>query len=590
MNFKDTTRHEVAGHSSEFAAVTTAAIVECPGLPPTGLNQSMHNPSVPLALHDILEGPAVAGDNHGPAITRGIIAMALHLVHTPQIKAIYEEAPELYPEIPVLERIPTKKTNYWQLGGIIEDEGTGSGTYKVHENIMLKQLKLSAPADPNTTEFDDFKQRLWLMHGDAATTMLIRSVKAAQQQAKRPFDKRDWLLSIPSWFHIQMNLLYTIVCTHWEGPTHEQAHHCLKADSTTWGRTQYSPENIKYHLVEPIVTQSFASRVLILFYAAMRRRGLLQQSETTEFITERIEHAAAAVSRLGPRDFLNLVEDIRITAFTLDAWDGRRHDGCSHGDVEFRTMCRMLQEIEMFLTLRHAVKWGDIGLLRRLVDPLIIVFFGASQYNYGREMLYYRWLLSPANSTELQYSILASGLVNWRGRPDTFKPIDLSLEHLNCACKNEMKCYKNSTKDIGIIFDRVCLTNTWIRILRFKLEKAFAIHMPDAHTAMNAVLDIFALASNLWSSGLAELRQKHELHGSFFDSADVLQIGISQLADRMETFNQQHVRRIGGSYMALPTGVQHDPLTAAEAAFIDIDEYVDSIERAADTVDLTESQ
>ena len=73
----------------------------------------------------------------------------------------------------------------------MEDESTISGTYKVHEDIMLKQFKLSAPVDPTTTDVDDFKQRLWLLHGDAATTVLIRSIKAAQQQAKCPFDRRD---------------------------------------------------------------------------------------------------------------------------------------------------------------------------------------------------------------------------------------------------------------------------------------------------------------------------------------------------------------------------------------------------------------
>ena len=53
-------------------------------------------------------------------------------------------------------------------------------------------------------------------------------------------------------------------------------------------------------------------------------------------------------------------------------------------------MCRMLQEVKLLLTVRHAVKHADIGMLRRLVDPLIVFFFGASQHNYGREMLFYR--------------------------------------------------------------------------------------------------------------------------------------------------------------------------------------------------------
>ena len=53
-------------------------------------------------------------------------------------------------------------------------------------------------------------------------------------------------------------------------------------------------------------------------------------------------------------------------------------------------MCRMLQEIEVFLTTRHAIKHGDIGLLRRMVDPLIVLFLGAGQWNYDHEMLFYR--------------------------------------------------------------------------------------------------------------------------------------------------------------------------------------------------------
>ena len=79
-------------------------------------------------------------------------------------------------------------------------------------------------------------------------------------------------------------------------------------------------------------------------------------------------------------------------------------------------------------------------MLQRLIDPLIVFFFGASQHNYGREMLFYRWNLTSVNSPELQHAILSSGLVNWLGAPDRHKAIDLGLEHLNGSCKIEMKC------------------------------------------------------------------------------------------------------------------------------------------------------
>ena len=36
------------------------------------------------------------------------------------------------------------------------------------------------------------------------------------------------------------------------------------------------------------------------------------------------------------------MEDVRETAFSVGAWDGH-----GHSDVEFRTMCRLLQEVDV---------------------------------------------------------------------------------------------------------------------------------------------------------------------------------------------------------------------------------------------------
>ena len=72
MNFKDTTRHEVSGHAAEMRAVTTAAIVHCPGLPSSGLLQEMHNPTIPLSLREVVASPCVrTGVPSGPYSTSG---------------------------------------------------------------------------------------------------------------------------------------------------------------------------------------------------------------------------------------------------------------------------------------------------------------------------------------------------------------------------------------------------------------------------------------------------------------------------------------------------------------------------------------
>ncbi len=404
------------------------------------------------------------------------------------------------------------------------------------------------------------------MHGDQLTAHRIRAVKAEQLQAKRSFDRRDWLLGVPAWFHIQMNLLNTIVRTHWMSvQPNKEAHHCLKADITTWNRSYSSRDSVKYHQIEPLILQSFTARIAALFYAAMRRKGHITSLDKIKMM----EELPNVIAHLTPDQFIELVEEVRIAAFTLNAWDGT-----SHADIEFRTMCRMLQEIELFQTVQHAVKHADIGLLRRLVDPLIIFFFGAGQHNYGNEMLFYRWNLSLVNAPELQHAILASGLVNWLGRKTTHKPIDLGLEHLNGSCKIEMKCYKNSTHDVDLIFNRVCLSNTWIRLLRTKLEDVFGEDISGHHTVADAILDMSFLAHNLFIDGLAEPRNKEQLAGftGFFDSRDILREGMNILAEKVGIFNQHHVQRTG-------IAIIYPSVTADSAGnFADIEEYVANAE------------
>jgi hypothetical protein len=236
---------------------------------------------------------------------------------------------------------------------------------------------------------------------------------------------------------------------------------------------------------------------------------------------------------LSPAEFNALVEEVRLSVFTLDAWKGTGHD-----DSDFTTMCRMLQEIELFLTLRHAIKYGDIGLMRRLVDPLIVVFYGASQSNYGHEMLFYRWNLSPVNTPVLQHAILASGLVNWQGRDTTHKAIDLGMEHLNGSCKIEMKCYKNSTHDVGVIFDRVCLSNTWLRKLRQKMEGSFGENMSGSHTTQSCELDMFTLARNILEGGFARRRGTTTASGVLrYLSDDIFRLGMDILETKVDSFN-----------------------------------------------------
>ncbi|KAN0070638.1 hypothetical protein V8E54_011507 [Elaphomyces granulatus] len=188
-----------------------------------------------------------------------------------------------------------------------------------------------------------------------------------------------------------------------------------------------------------------------------------------------------------------LRERRRNRIFTYDAWVGKGRDG------EYTTMCRFLQEIELFLTLRHAIKYGDIGMIRRMLEPLAIFFFGPEQHKYGYEMLHLRWLLTDGVSDPvLQRSILASGLVNtlldW-------KVFDLVIEHVNCMYKLDMRNLKNSTHDVNSTFDRLALICAFSTRLRRVIETYFGEKTKNDHTRRSVIAEVFGLAFKLWDDG-----------------------------------------------------------------------------------------
>jgi hypothetical protein len=109
------------------------------------------------------------------------------------------------PAMPEIGRIRIRETQMLQLGAIFDNEGTIAGTYGVHDRIWLKHLDLKASDGGDANAEDDFRERLWLVHGDQLTTHHNRAVMADQKQATRPYATRRWLLPVPAQFHMSMN-------------------------------------------------------------------------------------------------------------------------------------------------------------------------------------------------------------------------------------------------------------------------------------------------------------------------------------------------------------------------------------------------
>lgn len=326
------------------------------------------------------------------------------------------------------------------------------------------------------------------------------------------------------------SLLFLIVRTHFDSPLGCQSTSTLLHDITYWGKTGISRENAKFHLVKPLLVESFRARVLALWYDILvEHRWLSRRDNAFDFRKDEID---TALERMTPKQFLETVKHIQNTVFNQDGWTGHQHR-----DKEHTSFCRLMQEIEMFLLLDHSIKAGDVGMLWRMVAPLSAMFYGAEQYEYGLKMLHLRWLLSDQLADqELQESIIASGLVNLSGREGNWKPIDLALEHINASYSIDMKMHKNSTHDVQKTFGRYPLVSTYTSILRDIIEHNFRELTRSKHSPKNGKEGVFNLATHLCNEAVSIIDRNHS-HNRRFISLDILTAGLEMLPEKIWAFN-----------------------------------------------------
>ena len=397
FNRQQTRRDQVVGDINEQVNMTTSYIARNVEIPPGGLRKGMLDFKRELKASDVIH--SICTDRYGKATAKWHIDDAVRSVFKSQVAAIFEDADPV--EWPVIEELSPDPVDILSLPVSMHDEQKISETYLLQEDIWLRFLDL----DRNEA-FDD---RLWIVVGDQMTVERIRGIQMESTESETPFDRRDWMLPSPAWFHIAMNCSYTLMRTHWSR-NEDQQHldHCLSDDIRFWGLKGISDTKPKFYLLQQLIFRSFRARVLALMMQEMIDRNWLSLDNAPADIS-RVDAVGRAIQCLTSEQYLELIDAVYDKAFTAKAW--RNTD-----DPAFTTMVRMLKEMELFLTIRRAIRRMDIGHLRRAVDHLIIPFSGAGQHNYGREMIFMRWLLSDAADPALQRAILATGVINPSGK------------------------------------------------------------------------------------------------------------------------------------------------------------------------------
>jgi hypothetical protein len=133
-------------------------------------------------------------------------------------------------------------------------------------------------------------------------------VQAEQVDASAAYDRKDWLIGVAALFHLRMNFLWVMQRTHY-GNIEQQDASTLYHNINFWGRKNIPADRAAFQVLEELVLHSFDARVFGLFYTF----------EQLGIDTSEQENVDQAIQDMNAKGFMDLVEDLRRSAFEPEA-------------------------------------------------------------------------------------------------------------------------------------------------------------------------------------------------------------------------------------------------------------------------------
>ncbi|RTE68120.1 hypothetical protein BHE90_017503 [Fusarium euwallaceae] len=419
--------------------------------------------------------------------------------------------------MPAIDILARQKTSHVSLGPIPHDESTNVGNLNVLANIFEEQYKLPE---------DVFQERLFLIYGDQKTTQRIRTVKSRRSRSARAVDGLRWALPVPALFHLRMNYLYMLSRVHF-GAAGDGSKATLYYAANLWIRKGIQKKKADFYSLEQLVIHSFQARICAIMWSTLAALDL-----------GRTESDIRNILRSYDTVQINELVDKIVESYIFDARYTK--------NLEVRNHILFLQQSQNYLTMKHAIKHADLGLLLRSIRRSAVYFHGSGQHKYAYEMLYFlRLTTTEAASPELQRAIMANSLVNTVGADDSWtavvRPSPSNISE-NCALNTE-----------------------FFRSLAENMESFLDMGHNGKHPDKSVARDIIIMAEALTDSGSISGTQRRPVNHEAIDLFDAAAPRLAGPA--LGKFNQKEC-------MATQT-VTADDFDAEEEAFDEADQFFD---------------
>ena len=397
-----------------------------------------------------------------------------------------------------------------------QNEGTNVGTVAILDNYEEVQCG-------HSPESQRWSSDLTLWHGDVKTILRLRSVQDMRMlTAERPYDQKVWVMPVLGLWHLRYNFLKLIHKIHWGGSQPLDSS-CLQYAADAWNRTNVNTPN-DFQKLEELLLHSYQARVLGLLLAKAGR------------LLTRREEAEAWLNSLSSDEMERRLSQVFDSINPIGFDDQDRP--AAQNQVFFNHQCFM-RHMDIYISLRYAIKFADIELLRSMLRETCILFQAKQGHcdNYGPELLRLLHTCdSPAASSNLKKAILANSLVNLQAAPGKWFEVDRLVEFVNALVATSKRDRLSSTKPLEELLKQITLTAPYHFDLKIKLEGYFGRKYSGEHPPKEASEDIWTMAMDLSTRDFKDI-QKEEF--SAYLAINLKSEGYKDLAENITRYNQR---------------------------------------------------
>ncbi|MCJ1356189.1 MAG: hypothetical protein MMC33_006183 [Icmadophila ericetorum] len=378
------------------------------------------------------------------------------------IKALYLKPPEdvTFPwefNMAITNKLKQHKTRYLPLKPVMKDESTTSNNIRIIEDIWTRQFQVKDD-DPA------FASILHLVGGDLKTWSRIQSAKKLRSEIlERPFDRFDWLVPSLGLWHLRLNMPQLIHRIHW-GEINPADPSALQYAADRWNRSRVVQPN-DFLALEELIIHSHQARIVGVWIKRLRR-----EKQDPKRVKEAIPWLEAQ-SSVSWQATVNGISDTIHAPLPTAAPETQ----APVHDQQFHNHQKYCSHVEIYLTLRYAIKHADIGLLRHALLNTAVVFQAAAAGTpkYAHALLYTLHLVAtPAPTLDLQNCILESGLVNLGGAEDTNFELDRLLELLNNSLKVFQQERSYYSKNSDTLLEHWAINGPYLLDLKSAVESS----------------------------------------------------------------------------------------------------------------------